>query len=90
MTISAKWLRPVKQRMRGNSGETLSSTYSRTVNGRGKPKISGMLLHNARGPLSQAVPLRLLSVFGGSGGPPPKIDPIPRQSRPTREDPVVG
>lgn len=37
MDLCRKWLRPVKQRMRGNSGETLSSTYSRTVNGRGKP-----------------------------------------------------
>lgn len=62
-----KWLRPVKQRIRGSSrGDLHTSTYSRTVNGRGitQPQ-SCMLLHWCWGlPLPrQFLSPWLLSVF---------------------------
>lgn len=61
-----KWLRPVKQRIRGSSrGDLHTSTYSRTVNGRGitQPQTC-MLLHWCWGLLSQAgFSPWLLSVF---------------------------
>lgn len=74
-----KWLRPVKQRIRGSSrGDLHTSTYSRTVNGRGitQPQ-SCMLLHWCWGlPSRQFLSPWLLSVFVVARIPPRRNNPV--------------